>query len=313
LSGNPVLRTLAIAASAALLATALAVPASAASPTACRVTNLDTGVTRNKLQKAVWQARPGQRLTVRGTCRGLTTIKKRLYITGVRKGASGRPTLDGDTKGTVMTVWPRRKVVISDLQIRGGYATQGAGIYNEGTLILKGSTAVRLNIASQGAGGVWNSGILKLKGSALIKYNVAKYSGGVHNTGTLSLNGFSSIRGNDAPLAGGVYNREGTMTLKGSSSITGNIAEYGGGVYNAVGTLRLAGSSLIARNLAYEQGGGVFNDKGTLVLADSSSITGNTAHDKGGGLFSSSGTLDNVNCGSGGNVHDNSPNDCSLP
>ena len=64
--------------SASLLVALVGAPAAAASPTACRVKNLDTGVTKRNLQKAVRAARKGHRLTVRGTCHGTTSIGKRL-------------------------------------------------------------------------------------------------------------------------------------------------------------------------------------------------------------------------------------------
>jgi hypothetical protein len=51
----------------ALTATLLAaIPAAAALPTACRVKDLDTGVTKASLQPAVWAARSGDWLTLRG-------------------------------------------------------------------------------------------------------------------------------------------------------------------------------------------------------------------------------------------------------
>ena len=77
--------TLALFSALALVATvAVASPASAASPTACRVKNLDTGVTKASLQKAVKAAKGGHRLTVKCTCKGTTTMGKNLSITGVR-------------------------------------------------------------------------------------------------------------------------------------------------------------------------------------------------------------------------------------
>jgi hypothetical protein len=306
-SSNPILRTLAIAASAALLATALAVPATAASPTACRVTNLNTGVVRNSLQKAVWQASPKQRLTVRGTCHGRTKISKNLHISGVRRGSSGRPTLDGDDTGRVVLVKLGARVTIRNLQIRDGSAKWGGGVRNKGTLVLAGSTTVRGNEADFG-GGVWNDGTLILRDSSTIRANRVQYSGGgVLNDldATLKLKHSSSIRGNEADFGGGVQNHE-ILTLMGSSSIRGNVARNnGGGVHNE-GALTLKHSSTIADNEALF-GGGVLNLSGSVTLNDSSSIRGNEAFHNAGGIYGT-GTRINVTCG--GNVHDNTPNNC---
>jgi hypothetical protein len=98
-------RVLAIAIAAALLISALpGSVASAASPRACKVYNLDKEIGRNTLQRAVWAADPGDRLAVRGRCTGATRIGKDLHIRGMRIKSvtpggrlldSGRPTIGG--------------------------------------------------------------------------------------------------------------------------------------------------------------------------------------------------------------------------
>ncbi len=87
-------RVLAIAATATMVATALAGSiAAAANPTACRVTNVDKGISRNSLQRAVWAADAGDRLLVQGTCVGTTVIRKELTIGALRISSApfGRP------------------------------------------------------------------------------------------------------------------------------------------------------------------------------------------------------------------------------
>jgi hypothetical protein len=98
-------RALAIAIAVALLISALpGSVASAASPRACRVYNVDKEIGRNTLQRAVWAADPGDRLAVRGRCTGTTRIGKDLHIRGMRIKSvtpggrlldSGRPTIGG--------------------------------------------------------------------------------------------------------------------------------------------------------------------------------------------------------------------------
>lgn len=303
-------------------------PAAAASPTACRVKNLDTGVTRVSLQKAVRAASAGDRLKVKGTCVGTTRISKRLTIFGVRTATSGKPILDGAKRGAVVTVTNEDvRVTIRDLTIRGGQGSSkawawGGGIRNRGTLIL-GDVMVQGNIGNRGAG-VGNYGTLVLNGSSLITRNSTRgadqQSGGVFNGGTLTLNGSSSISRNTGMYGGGIENYA-TLTLNGSSTIRGNTAKAAfGGVLNQNGTLTLNGSSSIRGNTAAENGGGVANvgpvgdPGGTLVMNDSSSITGNTAGHSGGGVWLENGTLVNVVCApeANPNVYGNHPDECDI-
>jgi predicted outer membrane repeat protein len=241
-------------------------PAAAASPTACRVKNLDTGITKASLQKAHDAARAGHRLTVRGTCAGITTIRKNLAITGIRTATSGRPILDGKLNGTVVTLRPDVVVTMRGLTIRSGATPDfGGGIVNRGTLVLR-DVIVRGNTAGGGAG-VFNDdlAILTLNGSSSISGNTTGWAGGgVYNFGVLRLNSRSAIRGNTADWGGGIHNEDpATLTLNGSSSITGNTAYGGGGVFND-GTLKMTDASRISQNTADEHGGGIYVGLGTL-------------------------------------------------
>jgi nitrous oxidase accessory protein NosD len=116
------------------------------------VTSLDTGVTKASLQKAHNAAKAGQRLTLRGTCTGVTTLRKSLTISGIRTKPSGKPILDAKLNGTVVTVQPGVKVTMRGLTIRGGAMPGlGGGINNAGTLVLR-DVIVRSNTAMAGAG-----------------------------------------------------------------------------------------------------------------------------------------------------------------
>jgi hypothetical protein len=317
-----------------------ATPAAAASPTACRVKDLDTGVTKASLQKAHDAAKKGHRLTVRGVCAGPTTIRKSLAISGIRTKSSGTPILDGKLSGSVVTVKRGVKVTMKSLAIRYG-ATDwaGGGIYNEGRLVLR-DVVVRANTADWGGGvASINGGSLTLNGSSSIRGNSAEWSGGVASTGTFVMNGSSAIRANSASVGGGgVSNERGTLTMNGSSSIEGNTAANSGGGVANYGALVMNDSSSIEGNTA-QVAGGVQND-GTLVMKDSSSIRQNTAANwiagvdnrgtlrmrgsaaitanvtagPGGGVYNHDGsTLDGVRCpmpGAKANVRNNTPDDC---
>ena len=273
-------RACALLAHTALLVALLATtPATAASATACRVKNFDTGVTSNSLQKAVKAARPGHRLVVRGTCKGSTTIAKNLTIRGVRSATLGQPILDGAKRGTVMSVKPKAKVTLRHLTVRRGVAGTGGGIVNQGILVL-GDVIVRANSAAYG-GGVYNYGSLTLNGSSSIRANVTVTPGRADNSGSHTRVGSGSSPALTPDVSGGGVLNAGTLTMNGSSSIHGNRTDiWGGGVYNA----------------------------GTLTLNGSSSISGNRAGDIGGGVYNV-GDFSGVVCG--GNVHHNLPDDCA--
>jgi hypothetical protein len=319
MAGNGHHRAWTLLASAALLLALVATaPVTALSPTACRVRNLDTATTRASLQQAVGAARAGDRLTVRGICRGTTRIGKDLTIRGVRTATSGKPILDGAMRGTVVVVRDGVRVTLRQLTLRRGVAQAGGAILNQGTLILR-DVIVRASTAAYG-GGVYNSpgAILRLNGSSSIRGNATVGPAGASYGGALPEHGAGAVddlpgacgdawQGTPDVAGGGVLNG-GTLILNGSSSISGNrTGMSAGGVYNA-GILTLNDSGSISRNTAGTTGGGVYNE-GTLTMAGSSSISSNTATGYDGGGVCNLGDLSGVVCGD--NVHDNTPDDCA--
>jgi hypothetical protein len=94
------MRLLAVAAGAAMLVSAM--PASVATAAkddgACRVYNMDKQIGRNTLQRAVWDADPGDQLLLYGTCVGTTVVRKNLTITGAE--ASSMPLPKGPVSST---------------------------------------------------------------------------------------------------------------------------------------------------------------------------------------------------------------------
>ena len=70
-------------------------PTEGATGRACRVRNTVSGQTYTGLQAAVNAAQRGDKLAVRGTCAGHTSIGKRLTIVGERTERSGGPQLTG--------------------------------------------------------------------------------------------------------------------------------------------------------------------------------------------------------------------------
>ncbi len=93
---SKLVRTLAVAATAALLFSALSngMAVTAKADVACKVHNLGKGIDRNSLQKAVRAADPGDALLVQGRCAGTTIVDKDLDISYM--GWAGAPMPLGD-------------------------------------------------------------------------------------------------------------------------------------------------------------------------------------------------------------------------
>jgi peptidoglycan-N-acetylglucosamine deacetylase len=210
-------------------------PSPPAPPTACRVTNAETGVTRRSISKAVDGASPGQRLRLQGTCKGDVTIRGDVRIAGSRSGSSGPPTILGTGSRSVVRVRAGASLTLVGLTVRGGHAPDGGGgIRNRGTLVLR-DTIIRGNRSEGRGGGLLNGvgGAARLLGSSSVRGNTAAVSGGgiLNVSGaSLTLDGTSVVSRNQAPAGGGIDNR-GTLVMKGASAIRGNAAETGGGAF----------------------------------------------------------------------------------
>ncbi|MBQ6267320.1 MAG: leucine-rich repeat protein [Clostridia bacterium] len=149
--------------------------------------------------------------------------------------------------------------------ITGGYAKNGGGIYNGGTLRIE-SGAVTENLASEQGGGVYNSGTLQMAGGA--------------------------IRENAGANGGGIYNAEGgTVTLSGTALISTNktTKESGGNIADC-GMLTVADRAEISDGFAYTEGGGVWIGANAVCTLTGGTITGNNADRSGSGVFAA-GTL----------------------
>jgi hypothetical protein len=182
----------------------------------------------------------------------------------------------------VFEVAPDTTVTLNGLTIAHGFADNGGGILNQGTLTISGCT-VSGNSSVYEGGGIFNDGTLTVTGCTL-SGNSAFYGAGISNHGTAKL--ISSTVSNNTCVndlsdsydptteGGGIFNH-GTLTLSGCT-VSGNFANYkGGGIFND-GTLTVSGCTVSA-NWSFDWGGdGIYNDAaGTVTVENSSSITGN--------------------------------------
>ena len=299
-------RRLVLIAALALVVALGTTSASAASPTACRVQSTDTGKTYGALQPAVDAASKGDRLTVRGTCRGGTVIDKDLVVEGVQGGQPGKPTLSGVGTVRVVEIGKRTHVTMRHLIVTRGKVLHhnkygsgtgyGGGIMNRGSLTLIDVNVLRSTAGEYGlgrGGGIYNAGTLILMGDTRISRNYSPGGGGVYSEGVMRMFRDSAITSNGAEWGAGVEN-EGTLTMNDDSRVSGNGAEEDGGVAN-YGRLVMNDRSTITRNSGalYHGVGGVFNWKtGTVVMNDASSIRDNGGADTGpGGVRNEGGTF----------------------
>jgi hypothetical protein len=237
---------------------------------------------------------------------GELAIGKNLTIAG--PGASVL-TVSGNHASRVFDIAPAT-VVMSGLTIANGGASNGGGIFNNGTLTITDSI-IRDNNAPSGGGGVFNNATLVVTDS-VISGNTAMSSGvgggGIFSQGAMVTVTRSTIRNNTAIEAGGIAGssmtildstiRENTVTnffgggvsIRGSgnmianSTITGNRvlgAGAGGGIASVFATATITNST-ISNNTA-NSGGGIFNDDSHLTVM-STTVVENTASLAGGGI-----------------------------
>jgi LPXTG-site transpeptidase (sortase) family protein len=158
---------------------------------------------------------------------------------------------------------------ITNSTISGNFATDGAGIYNWGTLTIL-SSEFTSNSAYDWGGGINNGGSLIVDNSIFSDNYAATYGGGIHNgSGTLILT-HSTLSNNQAYEGGGMTILGGTVTVM-NSTFYANSSYYipdggGGGIYlqTNLGSLTVMNSTLSANSAPI--GGGIYNFIGSVTL-----------------------------------------------
>jgi hypothetical protein len=166
---------------------------------------------------------------------------------------------------SVFTVAADTTATIDNLTITDGFAAQGGGIANGGTLTVSNCT-LSGNSATGFGGGLVNYGSLTLGDSALSD-NSSAAGGGLFNYGTLTVSS-STLAGNSAVYGGGgIYNWEGGALTVSNSTLSGNSSYQGGGIFNGYGgALTVTDSALTNNDGSAGGGGGIFNG-GALTVS----------------------------------------------
>jgi hypothetical protein len=236
-----------------------------------------------------------------------------ISIAGPKAGVTVRG--GGDTR--VFQVDALVTASIAEMTITNGFAGNGGGLSNSGSLTMTNCTVSGNFAGSGGGGGVANAGTATLT-QCTFSGNSTQYGAGLSNSGSLAMT-HCTVSGNstnyeysNGGAGGGVINF-GTATLT-NCTVSGNGAGHGGGVAN-VGTATLLNCT-VSGNSAFRindhgHGGGVSN-YGSLAMVNST-VSGNSASASGftyygrygssgyGGGVYNSGSLAMTNCTVSGN------------
>ncbi len=286
------------------------------------VTNLNDGGV-GSLREAIALANPGDRIAFAPTLDGTITLASPLVVDrALTIDGQRRIVLDGNDATRVLQVTSTGQLQLSALSVQRGAATQGAGVLNEGTLVID-RCLVRDNHAINGGGGIFHSGVSlsvldsditdnetfsggggglldQTTGSTTIARsritgNMAGTQGGGiwQNSGRMLTITHSTISGNQVAssetyMGGGIATQHSTLNLR-YSTVSGNKAHFGGGIYvvaldpTTPATVTID-NSLIAGNTAIGDGGGMFSFGGVVSLTNSTVTLNVSAASSGGGL-----------------------------
>ncbi len=241
-------------------------------------------------------------------------------------GSSAVTVLDADFNGRVFNIL-EAAVVLSDLELKNGTATDGGAIYLTNSS-LSATNVLIDNCVADGAsgsgGGIYVSeGSLLILSDCLFTNNVANRAGGAIEVNTTSsylameLTNVNFMNNNAgvspamaAPGNGGAIHITGpaNSTITGTEVSANVAASEGGGFWNGTGFMLLTDANIM-ENVASgagadNGGGGLFNAGGTLVVM-SSTIMDNIADGasgSGGGILNDMGSLSVNGCTISGNM-----------
>jgi hypothetical protein len=224
-------------------------------------------------------------------------IRDALTISGAR---DGNTIIDGAGLDRVFQVFGA-KVDISYVNIQGGMAERGGGIFMDGGTVSLSHCTLAFNQAigavgvAGGPGGDAQGGsIYQAGGSLTVTHCGVAANGASGGVGIVPGSGFG----------GGIYQASGDLTIT-NSQISDNFADgttgAGGGIYQAAGDLNLVQSRLES-NLAGPYvglgfGGGIYHADGTLTVIGSLLLFNRAGAAQGGptgfggGIYQSGGTL----------------------
>jgi hypothetical protein len=180
---------------------------------------------------------------------------------------TGISTVDGDESRRGITVNSGVTVIVEHFAVQHGFASDGGGIHNDGTLTMNQST-ISENTANSEGGGIRSTGRLILIASR-VNDNIGDSGGGILNeSGQVTIDD-STVIDNAAGWRGGGLYSTGTVSLD-NSTVSGNTSGFGGGILNG-GTLALNNSVVFGNGTD----SGIYNWGGNVIL-NNSTVNSNT-------------------------------------
>ena len=179
-------------------------------------------------------------------------------------------------------------LIIKNLTIKGGYATNGGGIYLQNTiknLTLSDGTIVTNNFARTGGGVYVYNQSFTMEGTAKVTNNQATFYGGgvyVFQYPEVTIGGSAEISSNKTEKGGGVYIGAASSyntIIRENATIKQNTAmSSGGGVYvDDYGKLEMQGGAISNNQLQSTEGygSGVYFSNGVFSISGSAQIATN--------------------------------------
>ena len=203
----------------------------------------------------------------------------------------GGVTIDADESSRVFTVMtkPSQPVELIGLNLRGGKATNGGGVYNErGTLRIR-DCRLSDNTATNQGGAVSNvAGVVSVTNSTVLGNRSGDDGGAFYNRGTLYITN-STVAGNETKYStstGGAVRNMGELVVT-NSVFAGNSApgerSSGGAIYNWGGNFHSMNSTF-SGNSAVESGGIYCTNNSNGITLINSILSGNPGGDLVGSL-----------------------------
>jgi predicted outer membrane repeat protein len=262
---------------AAVVATALALSATARATTITVDSLADTGVSGTCILRDAITA--ANTMTATNGCTAGTgndtidfTVTGTIMLGSSLPGVSDRfltingppspgITIDGGGTVRVMQVASGATLNLSNLTISDGLSAEddGGGILNNGTLTVTNSTFSSNQSVDDYGGAIYNGGTLTVTNSTFSGNSAGGGGGAIENGGANFTDGTlivinSTFSGNGA-AGGGAIGNGGTLTVT-NSTFSGNEADFGGGaINNSAGSVHLK-STLLAASVGITGGAG---------------------------------------------------------
>jgi hypothetical protein len=187
-------------------------------------------------------------------------------------GPAAGVTVSGGSETGVFDVSSGATATIAGLTIAHGYANDGGGIVNSGSLMVDNSTILSNGATTLGGGIDNNNGTLTVTNSTVEDNSCGEFGGGIYNSGTVTVVN-STLEGNLSEYGAGIDSSL-TVTVV-DSTLAGNMAQDDGGGINNGGTVSLT-NSIIATNTAPTGPdiAGSFGSHGNNLIGESNGSSG---------------------------------------